>query len=145
MAARGSRHTLASPISVYEMHLGSWMRVPEEGNRSLSYRELAPRLVGHLRHLGFTHVEFLPVMEHPFYGSWGYQVTRFFAPTSQYGTPQDLMYLIDYLHQNGIGVILDWVPSHFPTDLHGLIFFDGSHLYEHSSPQQGYHPDWNTA
>ena len=127
-------------MAIYEMHLGSWMRVPEEGNRHLTYRELAPRLAEHVTRLGFTHVEFLPVMEHPFYGSWGYQTTGYYAPTSRYGTPQDLMYLIDYLHQREIGVILDWVPSHFPTDEHGLGFFDGTHLYEHADMRQGCTP-----
>ena len=131
-------------MAIYEMHLGSWRRVPEEGNRPLTYRELAPRLAEHVTRLGFTHVEFLPVMEHPFYGSWGYQTTGYFAPTSRYGTPQDLMYLIDYLHQHEIGVILDWVPSHFPTDEHGPGFFDGTHLYEHADMRQGLHPDWNS-
>src|SRR5690242_5557237 len=120
------------------------MRVPENDNRPLGYRELAPKLGEYVKRLGFTHVEFLPVMEHPFYGSWGYQVTGFFAPTSRYGTPQDFMYLVDYLHQQGIGVILDWVPSHFPTDEHGLAYFDGTHLYEHSDLRQGFHPDWNS-
>lgn len=144
MRARGRHNALNAPISIYEVHLGSWRRVPEEGNRPLSYRELAPKLADYVRQTGFTHVEFLPVMEHPFYGSWGYQVTGYFAPTSRYGTPQDLMYLIDYLHQHGIGVILDWVPSHFPTDEHGLGFFDGTHLYEHADARQGLHPDWNS-
>jgi 1,4-alpha-glucan branching enzyme len=144
MAAQRRHNERESPISVYEMHLGSWMRVPEEGNRSLNYRELAPRLVAHLQRMGFTHVQFLPVMEHPFYGSWGYQTTGYFAPTSRYGTPQDFMFLIDQLHQHGIGVFLDWVPSHFPTDEHGLAYFDGSHLYEHADPQKGYHPDWHS-
>lgn len=144
MAERASRHALTAPMAIYEMHLGSWRRVPEEGNRPLSYRELAPRLAEYVQRLGFTHVEFLPVMEHPFYGSWGYQVTGFFAPSSRYGTPQDFMYLVDTLHQHGIGVILDWVPSHFPTDEHGLSFFDGTHLYEHEDPRQGFQPDWNT-
>jgi len=118
--------------------------VLEEGNRYLSYRELAPRLAEYLKQLGFTHVEFLPIMEHPFYGSWGYQLTGYFAPTSRYGTPQDFMYLVDYLHQHDIGVILDWVPSHFPNDEHGLGYFDGTHLYEHGDPRQGIHPDWNS-
>jgi 1,4-alpha-glucan branching enzyme len=145
MASRAARQTLEAPISIYEIHLGSWMRVPEEGFRSLSYRELAPRLAEYVAHLGFTHVELMPVMEHPFYGSWGYQSTGYFAPTSRYGTPQDLMYLIDVLHQHGIGVLLDWVPSHFPTDEHGLGFFDGTHLYEHGDPRQGLHPDWNSS
>jgi 1,4-alpha-glucan branching enzyme len=145
LAERRRRNALDAPIAIYEVHLGSWMRAPEEGNRSLTYRELAPKLADHVRRLGFTHVQFLPVMEHPFYGSWGYQVTGFFGPTSRYGTPQDLMYLIDYLHQQGIGVFLDWVPAHFPTDEHGLAYFDGTHLYEHADPQQGLHPDWNSA
>jgi 1,4-alpha-glucan branching enzyme len=144
MALRRSRNGLAAPIAIYEVHLGSWMRVPEEGNRSLTYRELAPKLAAHVRSLGFTHVEFLPVTEHPFFGSWGYQATGYFAPTSRYGTPQDLMYLIDSLHQQGVGVILDWVPSHFPNDEHGLGYFDGTHLYEHADPQQGFHPDWKS-
>ncbi len=145
MASRRARNAFEAPISIYEVHLGSWMRVPEEGNRWLTYRELAPRLAEHVERLGFTHVEFLPVMEHPFYGSWGYQITGYFAPTSRYGTPQDFMYLIDYLHQHGIGVILDWVPSHFPNDEHGLIYFDGTHLYEHADPRKGFHPDWRSA
>ena len=144
MAGRREQNALARPISIYEMHLGSWRRVPEEGNRSLSYRELAPLLVDHLRQTGFTHVEFLPLMDHPFFGSWGYQITGYFAPSGNYGTPQDLMFLIDTLHQNGFGVILDWVPSHFPADEHGLAYFDGTHLYEHADPRQGYHPEWNS-
>lgn len=144
MKTRRERNAIESPIAIYEMHFGSWMRVPEEGDRFLSYREMAPKLVEYVRKMGFTHVEFLPLMEHPFYGSWGYQVTGYFAPTSRYGTPQDLMYLIDTLHQNGIGVILDWVPSHFATDQHGLGYFDGTHLYEHSYPQKGWHPDWQS-
>jgi 1,4-alpha-glucan branching enzyme len=141
---RKERNGLDAPISIYEVHLGSWRRVPEEGNRSFTYRELAPKLAEYVKQMGFTHVQFLPVMEHPFYGSWGYQTTGYFAPTSRYGTPQDLMYLIDYLHQHEIGVILDWVPSHFPNDEHGLGYFDGTHLYEHGDPKQGIHPDWNT-
>ena len=145
MSARASRNSLAAPISIYEVHLGSWRRLPDQGNRPLNYRELAPQLADYAAQTGFTHVEFLPIMEHPFYGSWGYQVTGYFAPTSRYGTPQDFMYLIDYLHQHGIGVILDWVPSHFPTDEHGLNYFVGEHVYEHASPLQGFHPDWNTA
>jgi 1,4-alpha-glucan branching enzyme len=145
MSGRAKRNNLSAPISIYEMHLGSWRRKVEDGHRSLSYRELAPLLVEYLNKMGFTHVEFLPVMEHPFYGSWGYQVTGYFAPSSRQGTPQDFMYLIDQLHQNGIGVILDWVPSHFPTDEHGLIFFDGTHLYEHADPRRGMHREWNTA
>ncbi len=145
MAGRHRRNALDAPIAIYEVHLGSWRRVPEEGGRSLNYRELAPLLADHVVAMGFTHVELMPVMEHPFYGSWGYQVTGYFAPTSRYGSPQDFMYLVDHLHQRGIGVILDWVPSHFPTDEHGLGFFDGTHLYEHADPRQGLHPDWDSS
>src|ERR1700739_2869396 len=145
MQKRGERNSLRAPQAVYEVHLGSWMRVPEEHNRPLTYRETAPRLDESVGQMGFTHVEFLPVMEHPFYGSWGYQTTGYFAPTSRYGTPQDFMYLVDYLHQHGIGVILDWVPSHFPSDAHGLARFDGTHLYEHADPRQGFHPEWNSS
>ena len=144
MARRRSRNALDSPISIYEVHLGSWRRVPEEGNRSLTYREIAPQLAEYVSQTGFTHVEFLPLMEHPFNGSWGYQVTGYFAPTSRFGTPQDFMYLIDCLHRHGIGVILDWVPSHFPADEHGLGFFDGTHLYEHADPNQGLHREWDS-
>jgi 1,4-alpha-glucan branching enzyme len=144
MAARRERQTLRSPVSIYEVHLGSWRRVTDEDNRPMTYREIAEPLAEYVKWLGFTHVEFLPLMEHPFYGSWGYQTTGYFAPTARYGTPQDLMYLIDYLHREGIGVILDWVPSHFPTDEHGLGYFDGTHLYEHAYPQKGFHPDWGS-
>jgi 1,4-alpha-glucan branching enzyme len=144
MAEQHRANGLAAPIAIYELHAGSWMRVPEEERRPLTYRELAVRLAPYLRRMGFTHVELLPVMEHPFFGSWGYQVASYFAPTSRYGTPQDLMFLIDHLHQHGIGVILDWVPSHFPTDEHGLIYFDGTHLYEHADPRRGFHPDWTS-
>ncbi|MDD5647710.1 MAG: 1,4-alpha-glucan branching protein GlgB [Dehalococcoidia bacterium] len=144
MERRGKANGLNAPISIYEVHPGSWMRLPEEHDRYLSYRELAPRLADYVNNMGFTHVELMPIMEHPFYGSWGYQVTGYFAPTSRYGTPQDFMYLVDYLHQNDIGVILDWVPSHFPTDNHGLGFFDGTHLYEHADPRRGFHPDWKS-
>jgi 1,4-alpha-glucan branching enzyme len=144
MDARRHRNLLDAPISIYEVHLGSWRRVPEEENRHLTYRELAPQLADYLDQMGFTHVEFLPVMEHPFYGSWGYQITGYFAPTSRYGTPEDFMFLIDYLHLRGIGVILDWVPSHFPTDEHGLAYFDGTHLYEHADVRRGFQPEWNT-
>jgi 1,4-alpha-glucan branching enzyme len=143
-AQRGRINALDAPWSIYEVHLGSWRRVPEEGNRSLTYREIAAPLADYVSELGFTHVELLPVMEHPFYGSWGYQVTGYFAPSARYGTPQDLMWLIEHLHQRGIGVILDWVPSHFPSDEHGLTYFDGSHLYEHADPRQGHHPEWNS-
>jgi 1,4-alpha-glucan branching enzyme len=144
MASRGARQALTAPMSIYEVHLGSWRRVPEEGNRSLTYREIAPLLAEHVKKMGFTHVELMPVMEHPFYGSWGYQSTGYFAPTSRHGTPQDFMVLVDHLHQQGIGVILDWVPSHFPVDAHGLGFFDGTHLFEHADPRQGFHPDWGS-
>jgi 1,4-alpha-glucan branching enzyme len=142
MAARAGRNALDAPISIYELHAGSWRR--EDGG-FLGYRELAHRLAAHVLATGFTHVELLPVMEHPFYGSWGYQSTGYFAPTARYGTPQDFMFLVDCLHQNGIGVILDWVPSHFPTDAHGLACFDGSRLYEHADPRQGFHPEWNSS
>jgi 1,4-alpha-glucan branching enzyme len=141
---RYKHNSLDSPISIYEVHIGSWKRVPEEGHRSLTYREMAPQLAEYVKSTGFTHVEFLPVMEHPFYGSWGYQCTGYFSPTGRYGAPEDFMYLIDVLHQNGIGVILDWVPSHFPGDEHGLIYFDGTHLYEHADPKKGFHPDWGS-
>jgi 1,4-alpha-glucan branching enzyme len=141
METRAARNSCAAPISIYELHLGSWRR-PAEGFPT--YREIAPQLTEYVADMGFTHVEFLPLTEHPFYGSWGYQPTGYFAPTSRYGTPQDLMFLIDTLHQAGIGVILDWVPGHFPSDEHGLGFFDGTHLYEHMDPRQGRHPDWGS-
>ena len=130
--------------SVYELHIGSWRRVPEDGNRSLTYKELAEQLPAYVKNLGFTHVEFMPVMEHPFYGSWGYQITGYFAPSSRYGTPQEFMMLIEALHNEGIGVILDWVPSHFPSDQHGLHYFDGTYLFEHADWRKGYHPDWKS-
>src|SRR5690606_34793963 len=132
------------PYSVYEVHFGSWRRNTEENNRSLTYPEMAHTLVQYVKDTGFTHVEFLPLMEHPFYGSWGYQVTGYFAPTSRYGSPEDFKYLIDCFHREGIGVILDWVPSHFPGDVHSLYKFDGTHLYEHSDPRKGFHPDWKS-
>ena len=144
MAKRGTAQAPSAPMSIYEVHLGSWMRVPEEGNRSLTYREAAVRLTAYVKEMGFTHVEFLPLTEHPFGGSWGYQTVGYFAPTSRYGTPQDLMFLVDCLHRAGIGVILDWVPAHFPADAHGLGFFDGTHLYEHADPRQREHRDWGT-
>src|ERR1051325_6353152 len=135
---------LGRAMSIYEVHLGSWARVPEEGNRFLTYVELAGRLVPYVKELGFTHIELLPVMEHPFSGSWGYQVLGFFAPRSRYGTPQDFKYFVDACHQAGLGVILDWVPGHFPKDQHGLARFDGTALYEHADPRQGEHQDWGT-
>jgi len=144
MKERGKHNSLAAPMSVYEVHLGSWRRNPDEGGRSLYYFELAKELVDYVKEMGYTHVELMPVMEHPFFGSWGYQITGYFAPSSRFGNPQEFMYLIDCLHQAGIGVIFDWVPSHFPTDGHGLAFFDGTHLYEHADPKKGYHPDWKS-
>ncbi|HLN85551.1 MAG TPA: 1,4-alpha-glucan branching protein GlgB, partial [Candidatus Limnocylindrales bacterium] len=141
---RRERNGLDRPMAIYEIHLGSWRRRRQEGNRSLSYRELAQELPPYLNQLGFTHVEILPIMDHPFFGSWGYQTTGYFAPSGNYGTPQDLMALIDALHQHGIAVIFDWVPSHFPTDEHGLAFFDGTHLYEHADPRQGIHQEWKS-
>jgi 1,4-alpha-glucan branching enzyme len=144
MAGRAGKAALGAPVSIYEVHLGSWMRSPERPGEVLGYEEIAPLLVRHLVETGFTHVEFLPIMEHPFYGSWGYQTTGYFAPTARYGTPQGLMSLIDQLHQAGIGVLLDWVPSHFPTDAFALGEFDGTHLYEHADPRQGFHPDWKS-
>lgn len=144
MAHRAVRQSLNAPMSLYEVHLGSWMRVQEEGNRWLTYRELAPKLAAYAGEMGFTHVELLPVSEHPFDGSWGYQTVGYFAPTSRFGTPQDFMFLVDTLHQHGIGVILDWVPAHFPRDGHGLGYFDGTHLYEHDDPRKREHQDWGT-
>ncbi|MFC1883854.1 1,4-alpha-glucan branching protein GlgB [Thermodesulfobacteriota bacterium] len=144
MASRGRYNDRTAPISIYEVHVGSWMRANDDGKRFMSYRELAPKLAQYAKDLGFTHVELLPVMEHPFYGSWGYQTLGYFSPTSRYGQPQDFMYLVDTLHKNGIGVILDWVPSHFPNDEHGLGFFDGTHLYEHEDPKKRIHPDWDS-
>jgi 1,4-alpha-glucan branching enzyme len=145
LARRERANALNAPWSIYELHLGSWRRRPEEPNRYLTYRELAHAVADYAIELGFTHVELMPVTEHPFYGSWGYQVTGYFAPTARYGTPQDFMYFVDHLHQRGIGVILDWVPSHFPSDAHGLAHFDGTHLYEHADPRQGFHPEWNSS
>jgi 1,4-alpha-glucan branching enzyme len=142
MRSRGERQRLDAPISVYEMHLGSWAR--RDDGTWCTYRELAPRVAAYARDLGFTHIELLPVMEHPFFGSWGYQTTGYFAPTARYGNPTDFMVFVDELHAAGIGVILDWVPSHFPNDEHGLARFDGTHLFEHADPRQGFHPDWNT-
>jgi 1,4-alpha-glucan branching enzyme len=145
MASRARHSRPDAPVAIYEVHLGSWRRATEEGDRPLSYVELAPKLVEHVQRLGFTHVELMPLTEHPFYGSWGYETTGYFAATSRYGTPQELMALIDRLHQAGIGVILDWVPAHFPTDEHGLVYFDGTPLYEHPDRRLGFHPEWNTA
>ena len=142
--ARRVRDPHRSPISIYEVHLGSWARVPEEGNRMLSYREIAPRLAEHVAKLGFSHIELMPVMEHPFYGSWGYQVSGYFAPTSRYGTPDDFRSFVDTLHRHDIGVLLDWVPAHFPRDDYALRRFDGTALYEHEDPRLGEHPDWGT-
>jgi alpha-1,4-glucan:alpha-1,4-glucan 6-glycosyltransferase/4-alpha-glucanotransferase len=144
MQGRSGIQRLDEPMSIYEVHLGSWRRVPEENDRFLTYAELAPRLIGHVRHHGFTHVEILPVMEHPFYGSWGYQITGYFAPTARYGSPDEFAAFVDALHQAGIGVILDWVPSHFPSDAFALGSFDGTHLYEHSDFRQRVQPDWQS-
>ncbi len=144
MAARGGKDWPREPMAIYEVHLGSWMRVPEEGNRPLSYREIAPKLVEHVKRLGFTHVELLPISEHPFSGSWGYQVSGYYAPTSRYGTPDDFRFFVDHCHAHGIGVFLDWVPAHFPKDDFALRRFDGTALYEHDDPRQGEHPDWGT-
>jgi 1,4-alpha-glucan branching enzyme len=140
MGSQGTHNAPGAPWSVYEMHAGSWIR----DGHSPNYRDLAHRLAEYVKQLGFTHVELMPVMEHPFYGSWGYQTTGYFAPSSRQGTPQDFKFLVDHLHQNGIGVVLDWVPSHFPADEHGLAYFDGTHLYEHADPRLGFHPDWNS-
>lgn len=144
MKKRKNHNALNKPISVYEVHLGSWKRNPEAPETFLTYRELAELLPAYCDSLGFTHIELMPVMEHPYDGSWGYQQTGYYAPTSRFGTPQDFMHLVDILHQHNIGIILDWVPSHFPYDEHGLFRFDGSHLYEHDDPRKGYHPDWKS-
>ena len=142
MAERGAKNARDAPISIYEVHLGSWMRTPEGG--WLTYVDIAPRLADYCREMGFTHVELMPVTEHPFDGSWGYQTVGYYAPTSRFGTPQELMYLVDTLHRAGVGVLMDWVPAHFPHDPHGLVYFDGTHLYEHADPRQGRHPHWDT-
>lgn len=142
MAERAEHNALGAPMAIYEVHPGSWQR---QDGQFLGYRELAHRLADYVKDMGFTHVELMPITEHPFYGSWGYQTTGYFAPTARYGSPEDLMYFVDHLHQQGIGVILDWVPSHFPTDAHGLALFDGTHLFEHADPRQGFHPEWNSA
>ncbi len=142
MSSRGPKNALDAPMSVYEVHLGSWRR---KDGHFFGYRELAHLLADYVIDMGFTHVELMPVTEHPFYGSWGYQTTGYFAPTARFGTPQDFMYFVDHLHQRGLGVLLDWVPSHFPTDEHGLGYFDGTHLFEHADPRQGFHPEWNSS
>ena len=144
MQQRGSRNGLDAPLSIYEVHLGSWMRAQEEGDRYLTYRELAHKLVEYVKQMGYTHLELLPVTEHPYGGSWGYQTVGYYAPTSRHGEPNEFAYFVDYCHRNGIGVILDWVPAHFPKDGHGLAYFDGTHLYEHADPRKGEHQDWGT-
>ncbi len=144
MRGRGRRNALDAPMAIYEVHLGSWARSPEEGNRWLTYREMGPRLARYAREMGYTHVELLPVAEHALDESWGYLTSSYFAPTARFGTPQDFMYFVDCLHREGIGVIMDWVPAHFPKDAHGLGVFDGTHLYEHADPRLGEHPDWGT-
>ena len=144
MAQRSRKNWFESPVSVYEVHLGSWRRVPEDNHRWLSYKELADQLIPYVRDLGYTHIELLPIMEHPYDGSWGYQTLGYFAVTSRYGTPTEFMEFVDHCHQAGLGVILDWTPAHFPRDAHGLAQFDGSHLYEHADPRKGAHPDWGT-
>jgi 1,4-alpha-glucan branching enzyme len=144
MAQRGKANAHSAPISIYEVHLGSWRRVPEDGNRWLTYHEMATLLVDHVKRMGFTHVELLPISEHPLDASWGYQTVGYFAPTSRFGTPDDFRFLVDALHQAGIGVLLDWVPAHFPRDSHGLAYFDGTHLYEHDDPRKGEHTEWGT-
>ncbi|RME74492.1 MAG: hypothetical protein D6776_05180, partial [Planctomycetota bacterium] len=141
---RAPANDASAPISIYEVHLGSWRRVPQENNRPLGYREIAPRLAAYASAMGFSHVELLPLAEHPFYGSWGYQATGYYAPTARYGPPEDLMFLVDTLHRAGLGVILDWVPSHFASDAHALARFDGEPLYEHPDPRRGWHPDWKS-
>jgi len=141
---RAENNWLESALAIYEVHLGSWMRIPEEGNRSLTYREIAEKLIRYVKDMGYTHIELMPVTEHPLDASWGYQTISYFAPTSRYGKPEDFMFFVDMCHQNNIGVILDWAPAHFPTDGHGLGFFDGTCLYEHADPRKGFHPDWGT-
>jgi 1,4-alpha-glucan branching enzyme len=141
---RRTANGLGAPVSIYEVHPGSWRRVPEDGGRWLTYRELADQLIPYVKDLGFTHIEFMPVSEHPFDGSWGYQPIGLYAPTSRFGTPEDFRYFVESAHANGIGVLLDWVPGHFPSDIHGLARFDGTHLYEHADPREGFHQDWNT-
>jgi 1,4-alpha-glucan branching enzyme len=142
MEARAKKDWLKSPVSIYEVHLESWMRGPQ--GQPLTYCQMARNLVEYVKRMGYTHIELLPIMEHPFSGSWGYQVIGYFAPTSRFGTPQDFMYLVDRCHQEGIAVLVDWVPAHFPKDAHGLVFFDGTALYEHADPRKGEHRDWGT-
>ena len=144
MKTRKQKARKPQPYSVYEVHLGSWKKVINEDNRSMTYREMAQEMVAYVLEMGFTHVEFMPVMEHPYTPSWGYQLIGYFAASSRFGTPEELMLLIDAFHQAGIGVLLDWVPSHFPSDAHGLAYYDGTHLYEHADPRKGYHPDWKS-
>ena len=144
MARRPTREAAREPLAIYEAHLESWARVTEEGNRPLTYREMAPRLVEHVASLGFTHIELMPIAEHPFSGSWGYQVSGYYAPTSRFGTPDDFRAFVDICHQHGLGVILDWVPAHFPKDDFALRRFDGTALFEHEDPRLGEHPDWGT-
>lgn len=144
MEARSRLDPLTAPMSIYEVHLGSWMRVPEEGSRWMTYRELADKLLHYVKRMGYTHIELMPVTEHPFDGSWGYQATGYFAATSRYGSPEDFMAFVDAAHQAGIGVIMDWAPAHFPDDAHGLAWFDGTHLYDHEDSRLGYHPEWNS-
>ncbi|MEK7713271.1 MAG: 1,4-alpha-glucan branching protein GlgB, partial [Deltaproteobacteria bacterium] len=144
LSQRERHNALDAPISMYEVHLGSWMRVPEDGNRYLTYRELAKKLAEYVKDMGYTHVQLMPVTEYPLDASWGYQTIGYFAPTSRFGKPEEFMYFVDYMHQNGIGIILDWVPAHFPKDGHGLARFDGTCLYEHADPRKGEHQDWGT-
>ncbi|HRK96284.1 MAG TPA: 1,4-alpha-glucan branching enzyme, partial [Rhodospirillales bacterium] len=144
MARRQHQHDRDAPISIYEVHLGSWRRKPEEGDRYLTYRELADELVPYVKDLGFTHIELMPIHEFPFDGSWGYQPVGMFAPTSRFGKPNDFRHLVDRCHQAGLGLLIDWVAGHFPSDAHGLVYFDGTHLYEHSDPRKGKHMDWDT-
>ncbi|MEK7269081.1 MAG: alpha-amylase family glycosyl hydrolase, partial [Nitrospirota bacterium] len=144
MEERAAGDPLAGPLAIYEVHLGSWARVPEEGDRWLTYRELAAKLIPYVKEMGYTHLELLPVTEHPFDGSWGYQTTGYFAPTSRFGQPEDFMAFVDACHQAGIGVMVDWVPAHFPDDPHGLAWFDGTYLYDHEDPRLGHHPEWHS-